>query len=38
MTGKSKILAVLALCGVGKSEVTRIIQAKYGHSIVYFGG
>ena len=38
MTGKSKILAVLGLCGVGKSEAARIIHAEYGHSIVYFGG
>jgi len=38
MTGESKILAVLGLCGVGKSEVARIIKAQYGYSIVYFGG
>ena len=28
----------MGLCGVGKSEFPRIIQAQYGYSIVYFGG
>lgn len=38
MTNNSTIIAVLGLCGVGKSEVTRILQEKSGYSIVYFGG
>jgi len=38
MNNRDAVLAVVGLCGVGKSEVTRLVSDKFGYSVVYFGG
>lgn len=38
MSNTNTILAVVGLCGTGKSVVTRYIQEKYRFDSIYFGG
>lgn len=38
MSQFKKILAVVGLCGTGKSVITRYIQEKYRFDSIYFGG
>lgn len=38
MKAQAPIIAIVGLCGVGKSEATQIIKDTFGYSVVYFGG